>query len=143
MARMNPYLNFDGNCEAAFKHYKDAFGGEFQMLMRFKDMPPSEQGASTSDRIMHVALPMGGGNVLMGSDLPEEPHPGMAAHVVGNNMSISISTENEDETHRIFNKLAEGGQVTMPVMQTFWSPLFGMCTDKFGVNWMVGMDQPQ
>jgi PhnB protein len=135
MAKLNPYLGFNGNCEEAFNHYKAAFGGEFQSFIRFKDAPPSDHAPSNPELIMHVSLPMGGGDHLMGSDTMD----GQPSVATGNNVSLSVTTDTEDETNRVFNKLAEGGQVTMPPMPTFWSPLFGMCVDKFGISWMVGM----
>jgi PhnB protein len=134
MAKLNPYLGFNGNCEAAFNHYKAAFGGEFQSFIRFKDAPPSEHAPSNPDLIMHVSLTIGD-SALMGSDTMD----GQPDVAPGNNVSISVTTANEDETTHVFNKLSEGGQVTMPVMPTFWSPMFGMCVDKFGISWMIGM----
>lgn len=140
MAAINPYLNFGGNCEEAFNFYKSAFGGDFTALMRFKDVPsegnlPAEEG----EKIMHVALPIGHGAVLMGSDRPASMGPVTG----GNNLYISIQTDSEAETTRIFNALSASGQVSMPLHQAFWGALFGMFTDKFGVQWMVNYDKSQ
>ena len=137
MASVNVYLNFNGNCEEAFNFYKSVFGGEFPYIGRFKDMPPSEDGKVSEadmDKIMHVSLPISGETMLMGSDTGGE---WAQSFVQGNNFSISVNAESRDEADRIFNGLAQGGQVTMPLNSTFWGDYFGMLTDKFGVNWMM------
>jgi len=137
MSCINIYLNFNGTCEAAFNFYKSVFGGEFPYLGRFSEMPPQEgytPNPEDADKIMHVSLPIGPNTVLMGSDTGGE---WCGKFVQGTNFSISYSADNEADSHRIFHGLAEGGQITMPLAPTFWSPLFGMCTDKFGINWMV------
>ena len=140
MATVNPYLNFDGKCEEAFNFYKEAFGGEFVILSRFKDVP---EGMPTHDNdgnlIMHVSLPLGNGFVLMGSDRPSS----MGAGIVGDNVNISINTESEEEATKIFNALSTGGKVTMPLQKTFWAALFAMFTDQYGVHWMVNYDEPK
>ena len=140
MPAINPYLNFNGNAEEAFNFYKSIFGGEFAMVMRMKDAPAEHRAhASTPEdleKIMHIALPIGNGNVLMASDIAESIHKVN----FGTNFSISVSTESEKETDRIFNGLAAGGNVMMPLAKTFWGSYFGMCTDKFGIHWMVSFD---
>jgi PhnB protein len=140
MATINPYLNFDGNCAEAFEFYKSVFDGEFRILSTFKDMPegiPLQEGEA--DMILHVSLPIGGDTVLMGSDRP----PSMGEAAKGDNFSISINTESEEEATKIFKSLSEGGKVTMPLQKTFWAAAFAMFTDKFGINWMVNYDHPQ
>ncbi|HLP18652.1 MAG TPA: VOC family protein [Chitinophagales bacterium] len=142
MASANIYLTFNGNCEEAFNYYKSVFGGEFAYIGRFKDMPPSEKPmpAEDADKLMHVSLPLGGGTVLMGSDTGSE----WGAHFKqGNNFSISVNASSKEEADKLFNGLAVGGQVTMPLAKTFWSEYFGMLTDKFGINWMVGFDKQE
>lgn len=140
MKAVNPYLNFSGNCEEAFEFYKSVFGGEFAMVMRFKDVPPEYQmGEDEAEKIMHVALPIGQGTILMGSDTPEA----MGPVTTGTNFAISISTGSEAEATELFNKLSAGGQVTMSLDKTFWEAYFGMLTDKFGVQWMVSYDYNQ
>lgn len=137
MARVNPYLNFAGSCEEAFDFYKTVFGGEFSNVSRFSDVPadvPSADG--DGHKIMHVALPIGEGQTLMGSDRPDS----MGPTTVGDNVQVSIAPANEEEASRIFNGLSEGGQITMPYGKTFWGADFGMCTDRFGVHWMVNYD---
>lgn len=143
MTSVNVYLNFNGNCEEAFNFYKSVFGGEFPYVGRYKDMPPMEgmkMTEETSNRIMHMSLPIGGGTMLMGSDAGGE----WASNIrQGNNFSISISTDSKEEADRIFNGLSVGGQVTMPMNQTFWGDYFGMLTDKFGINWMMSYNSGQ
>lgn len=144
MATVNAYLNFDGNCEAAFNFYKSAFGGEFRDLSRFGDMPPQDGMPPLPDemknRIMHVALPISTETLLMGSDTL----PGMGPDIkVGNNFSISIGVHSKEEADKFFAALSKGGEVTIPMEVTFWGAYFGMWTDKFGINWMVNYDEPK
>jgi PhnB protein len=140
MATINPYLNFGGNCEEAFNFYKSVFGGEFLTVMRFKDVPAEYQmPESEGQKIMHVALPIGQGTILMGSDTPAAMEP----VTNGNNYSIAIGTESEAEATKLFNGLSAGGQVTMPLDKAFWGAYFGMLTDKFGIQWMVSYDYNQ
>jgi PhnB protein len=140
MTAINPYLNFGGNCEEAFNFYKSVFGGEFLTVMRFKDVPAEYQMAeSEGEKIMHVSLPIGSGNVLMGSDRPAA----MGPTTNGNSYFISINTESEAEASKLFNGLSVGGQVTMPLDKAFWGAYFGMLTDKFGIQWMVNYDYNQ
>jgi PhnB protein len=140
MKGINPYLNFSGNCEEAFDFYRSVFGGEFSAQMRFKEVPAEAQmDASEGEKIMHIALPIGQGTVLMGSDRPA----GMGPTTTGDNSSISVSTDSEAEATRVFNGLSAGGQVTMPLEKAFWGDYFGMLTDKFGIQWMVSYDRDQ
>jgi PhnB protein len=140
MAVINPYLNFNGNCEEAFNFYKSVFGGEFTSIQRFKDVPsenplPEAEG----DWVMHVELPIGKGTVLMGSDSPST----MGKIVNGNNYHISIQSDNTEETDRLFAGLSAGGQVSMPLQETFWGARFAMFVDKFGIQWMINQDISQ
>lgn len=141
MVKLHPYVNFKGNCEEAFNFYKSILGGEFSYVGRFKDIP-GEQRPDPKDenKIMHIGLPLGGGTILMGSDVPEMYEQGF---VQGTNITLSLSPESEEEARRIFDALAQGGQVTMPQDKTFWGSLFGMLTDKFGINWMVDYELPK
>lgn len=137
MVKINPYLNFGGNCFEAFEFYKSIFGGEFPYVGRFSDMPPQEGmpelSQEDSQKIMHISLPVGQ-DMLMGSDTGGEWAPPLAT---GNNVHLSISTDSREEADRIFNALAEGGKITMPLADTFWGDYFGMLTDRFGINWMM------
>lgn len=134
MAALNPYLNFNGNAEEAFNFYKSVFGGEFPMMMRFKDVPSEyKMGESDGEKIMHIALPIGQGTMLMGSDVPEA----MGKAITGTNFYISVFTASEEEADKLFNGLSAGGQVIMALEKTFWGDYFGMLKDKFDIQWMV------
>lgn len=142
MALINPYLTFNGNCEEAFTFYKSVFGGDFPFVGRYKDMPDAGNlPESEKEKIMHMSLPISKETVLMGSDSSDAfGH----ATKIGNNISISINTETEDEARRLFDGLSTGGTITMPMEKTFWGAFFGMFIDKFGINWMVNHDtQPK
>ncbi|MCI9843191.1 VOC family protein [Flavobacterium pectinovorum] len=137
---VNPYLIFNGDCEAAFLLYKSVFGGEFPYIGKFKDMPSEDGSAKVSEkdanRIMHVSLPIGN-TILMGSDSNEQS----GEVVSGGNFSVSVNVESAAEADRIFNGLSAGGTVFMPMNKTFWGAYFGMFRDKFGVSWMVNFDE--
>jgi PhnB protein len=137
---VNAYLTFDGNCEDAFNFYKSVFGGEFSYLGRFNEMPPQEgmppMPAELGEKIMHVSLPLGN-TVLMGCDNGGDMGPKL---VMGNNIALSINTTSKEEADRLFNGLAVGGNVIMPMTQTFWGAYFGMFTDKFGISWMISFE---
>lgn len=137
MASINPYLNFNGNTEEVFNFYKSVFGGEFASFTRFSEMyGENDMPAADREKIMHVALPIGGGSILMGSDALE-----MSGLVTaGSNFSIAISPQSREEADAIFHGLAAGGQVTMPLDQAPWGAYFGMLTDKYGIAWMVNYE---
>lgn len=140
MAAINPYLTFNGNTEEVFSFYRSVFGGEFSDLNRFKEMHAEDELApGEGERIMHIALPIGGGSVLMGSDTLSM----MGEATAGSNFSISILPESEEEARRLFDGLSAGGQVTMPLEQAAWGALFGMFTDKYGIAWMVNYSPAQ
>lgn len=141
MASLHSYLHFNGNCETAFNHYKAVFGGDFSTVSRYKDVPPGSPvpEGEEANWIMHVSLPVGGNSVLMGSDRPSHLGPGLR----GNLGYIYITAGSREEATRIFNGLSAGGQVQMPLEDTFWGSYFGMCEDKFGVLWMIGYERPQ
>ena len=127
--KLNPYITFDGNCEEAMNFYKDCLGGEFESLNYFKD-GPAEMGAPAhlADKIMHMALRFGD-NVLMGADsMGDTPQAG--------HIALSMNTEGVDGLDDAFNKLSVGGQIIMPLEDTFWGARFGMFMDKFEVKWM-------
>lgn len=142
MATVNAYITFKGNCMEAFEFYKSVFGGEFGYVGKFKDMPKGDYpiGESEDEKVMHISLPLSNGTVIMGCDT-SDAH---AANITyGNNVSLSINTESKDEADKIFNGLSDGGMVTMPMGEVFWNAYFGMCVDKFGMNWMISYDYPQ
>ncbi|MEZ5018429.1 MAG: VOC family protein [Flavipsychrobacter sp.] len=142
MTTVNPYLTFLGNCEAAFNHYKSIFGGDFTYVGRFSDMPPQEGQPPLPEEmknlIMHISLPISKETILMGSDTGGEWAPKVT---IGNNITISISTDSKEDADKFFNGLSEGGNITMPIGPTFWGDYFGMCTDKFDINWMVSYNE--
>ena len=129
---LSVYLYFDGQCRAAFDHYKSVFDAEEVCCQLFSDGPKEMFGDEPADRIMHTTLNIGE-SVLMGSDRTtsfDEPL------VASKSFSIAYKPESPAEADRIFPLLAEGGEITMPLQQTFWGSYYGMCTDRFGVNWM-------
>jgi len=138
MISINPYLNFMGNTEEAMQFYRSVFGGDFTILQRFSDspghekMPKKEQGM-----IMHASLPMGKANTLMATDTLESMGQTL---ITGNNFSLVVTTESEEETDRLFKALSAGGKITMPLNKTFWGAYFGMCTDKYGIQWMLNYE---
>ncbi len=137
MISINPYLNFNGNCEQAFEFYKEAFGGEFVVLSRFDEMPDNQNyeiPENYKDKVMHVSLPISEGSVLMGCDSPDAF---AETAEFGPNFSISINTDSVEKTKALFTHLSEGGLVKMPLEKTFWNSFFGMFTDKFGIHWML------
>lgn len=144
MAKINPYLHFLGNAEEVFNFYKSVFGGEFAAVMRYGDMQSQEGCENLSDedkqKIMHIALPISDGHVLMATDAVGEYAEDA---IIGNNISLSVSADTKEEADKFFNGLADGGETTMPLGDTFWGAYFGMCKDKFGMNWMVNYDYPQ
>lgn len=140
MVIAHPYLHFNGNCEAAFDFYKSIFGGEFQMLSRYKEAPlQNSHSEKDSEKIMHISLPLGPESMLMGSDIPEA----FPKAIYGTNFYISLHTQSESEATRIFNQLAEEGNVAMPLDKTFWGSFFGMLIDKYDTQWMVSFDYRQ
>lgn len=137
MKQINTYLTFDGNCREAMSFYEKCLGGQL-FLMPFSqapcDLPP--EAADAKDRIMHACL-SNGKAMLMASDTM----PGMPFQA-GNNFSINIACESQEEAERLFAALGENGKVIMPLQQTFWAARFGMLTDRFGINWMFNLEEP-
>ena len=132
----HPYLFFGGNCREAFTRYQEIFGGEL-VLLAMKDMPSDEPvPAAQADLIMHAAL-MFDDNLLMASD---DPTTDSFGPVKG--MQVNCTVADVNEAKRVFDALADGGEVTLPIAKTFWSPAFGMCVDRFGTPWMVSTDAP-
>lgn len=142
--KLNPYLNFDGNCEEAFNFYKKVFRTEFNQygIMRFGDIPAQEGmplcQEEVKDRVMHVGINIGD-QVLMGSDIM----PGMKNNEggdqfrKGDNCIIRLHPDSREEADRIFNELSEGGRVQSPMEDQFWGDYWGNFTDKFGNEWMI------
>jgi len=138
---INPYLNFPGNTEEAFNFYKSVLGGEFPFLQRFKDTPEADKiSPEDANKIMHVSLPVGNGNMIMATDALESMGQKLTQ---GNNFYLCISADSKEEADKLFNGLSQGGQLTMPMADMFWGAYFGMFTDKFGIQWMVSYDKNQ
>lgn len=138
MALINPYINFNGNTEEAFNFYKSVFGGEFQTVVRFKEMSSPEYPVAEKEenKIMHIALPIGK-NILMGNDVPESMG---VVNEMENRSKISITVESREEAEKIFNGLSAGGKVEVPLEESPWGSYFGMFRDKYGIEWMVDYD---
>lgn len=139
MALINPYIHFNGNAEEAFTFYKSVFGGAFTKIMRYKDLsgPGYPIPENDANRIMHIALPIGKSNTLLGSDVME---------VMGkvtendNRNTISITAESREEADQLFNGLSAGGQIEMPMADGPFGAYFGMFADKYGIQWMVAFE---
>lgn len=131
--RVEPYLMFGGRCEEAIAFYATAIGAKVDKVMLFKDspqpLPPGALAPGFENKVMHSSFQVGGSTVMASDGC----HPG--AKFEGFSLSLSVKTEAEAD--RAFGALSNGGTVTMPMAKTFWSPKFGMLTDKFGVSWMV------
>lgn len=130
---VEPYLYFGGRCEEALAFYREAIGAEVATLMKFKDspepMPPGMLAPGYENKVMHASFSVGG-STLMASD---GCHPGSRFQ----GFALSLTAPTEADADRLFNALSAGGEVKMPLGRTFWSPRFGMVTDRFGVDWMV------
>jgi PhnB protein len=136
---IQPYLCFEGRCQEALDFYKKALGAEIGMVMRFKDSPEPPKGdcgGGNPEAIMHSSFTVKGATILA-SDGRCQGNPKFEG------IFLSLTVKSEAEADQAFNGLAEGGQVIMPLMKTFYSPRFGMLTDKFGVGWMIYMAGPQ
>lgn len=132
---IQPYLFFGGRCEEALEFYRAALGAETEIVMRFKDSPepppPGVVPPGFENKIMHSTFRIGDSTV-MASD-------GCHANTGFDGFSLSLSVPDEEEARRLFGTLSEGGEVGMPLAKTFWSPMFGMLTDRFGVDWMIAV----
>ena len=138
MALINPHVNFNGNAEEAFNFYRSVFGGEFSMIMRFKDIssPEFPVAENEANKIMHIALPVGH-TVLMANDVPESMG---RVNENENRSKIFISAESREEAEELFKGLSAGGNIEMPIGDSPWGTYFGMFRDKFGIEWMVDFD---
>jgi PhnB protein len=138
IAKVQTYLFFDGRCEEALEFYKKVLGAEIGMMMRFKENPEGEKHVApgTGDKIMHAFFTVGGTGI-MASDGYAKGNPKFEG------FSLSITAKDIPEADRIFATLADGGKVTQPLIETFFSPRFGMVHDRFGVSWMVIVEPKQ
>jgi PhnB protein len=136
MATVNPYLNFQGNTEEAFNFYKSVFGTEFTAVIRFGDVQGMPAPKGEENKIMHIALPIGNGNLLMATDMLESQGQTLKT---GNNFALSVGATSEEEALHFYNGLSAGGTIEAPYKKEFWG-YFGMFLDKFGVRWMINYD---
>jgi PhnB protein len=133
--QLNPYLNFNGQCEVAFKFYQQCLGGNIQTMMTWGDSPMADQVPSEwRSKIIHATLIVSE-TALLGADAPPDRYEKPRG------FSVTIQINDPAQADRIFHKLAENGTVQMPIQQTFWALLFGMCVDRFGIPWMVNCGQ--
>jgi PhnB protein len=133
---LNAYLNFNGECAAAFRFYEGLLGGRIAMMQTHGDSPMKEQvPANWHDKVLHARLELDG-QALMGSDAPPD------GYSAPRGMYVSLNVPDATQGKRIFDALANGGRVEMPFEKTFWAAGFGMVVDRFGVPWMVNCDQP-
>lgn len=133
---LNVYLFFNGNCEEAMNFYKDCTGGNIISLQRFGDTPmPCDE--SQKNKVMHAIMDIHGSTVMF-SDSDSKRHINF-----GDNFSLALDFKSEETINACYAALSNGGKITMPLQETFWGAIFGMCTDKFGVNWMFNFDKPK
>ena len=135
--KINPYLSFKGDCEAAFKMYERCFGGQSVSIFRYAGSPMADQvPADWQDKVMHGSVTVGE-QVLMGGDVApdryEEPK----------GFSLSLQIQDTTEAERIFQDLGKDGRVTMPLEKTFWAERFGVLVDRFGIPWLINWEVPQ
>jgi PhnB protein len=140
MQLVHVYLNFPGTTEEAFRYYEPIFGTRIMMMQTFGDTPFVENVPESAKRkIMHAQLPITESVHLMGSDSVEGVGPAGPGLKVGNNFHVSIVAKDKAEADKAFEALSAGGKITMPLANAPWGPYFGMCVDKFGVQWMVSL----
>ena len=142
MIKINPYLIFNGEAEEAFIFYKSVFGGEFQSLQRFKDVPKKDQemghfSEKESEKIINIGLSIGA-NGLMASDTPESMPTKM-----GENVFLSLEVDSKEMAEKFFKGLSNGGKVNMALSDTFWGAYYGMLRDQFGIGWMISYTYPK
>ena len=133
--QVQPYLFFGGRCEEALNFYRDAIGAEAQIIMRAGDSPEPHPGMQPGqeNKVMHATLTIGQTTMMASDGQSQGP-----ANFDG--FSLAITVPNEDEADRVFNALAQGGKIEMPLTPTFWAPKFGMLEDRFGLGWMVSVE---
>lgn len=135
MLGVSPYITFKGNCREAIEFYKNALNAEVLFTQTVGESPMPEMGPP--ENIMHSTLKIGDSTIMMSDD----PRPDAAAG--GGNISLAIGLNDPERARKLFDKLASGGSVIMPLAKTYWAEAFGMVTDKFGVKWMINCDMPK
>ncbi|HEX7071555.1 MAG TPA: VOC family protein [Rhodothermales bacterium] len=136
MKGVHPYLNFDGNTREAFDFYRSVFGGDFVGVYTFRESGGEAWGVPEADldKIMHIALPIGGGVLLMATDVLQSQGQRLTP---GNNYYVMLDVESADEADRLFNGLKEGGSVEMEIGEVDWAERYGICRDRWGIQWMI------
>jgi PhnB protein len=134
MLGISPYIAYNGNCTDAIEFYKSALDAEVLFMQTFGESPMSDMGPA--DNIMHCTIKVGNSTIMMCDD----PRPD--AVVVGGSISLAIGLNDAERARQLFENLASGGSVVMPLEKTFWAEAFGMVTDKFGVKWMINCESP-
>jgi PhnB protein len=137
MSTINVYLYFKGNCERAFDFYKSVFGGEYEFIGRYKDMPQKARQNlpyCTDEQIMHITLPISKETILMGSDLIDSNEEISESK---NRFSLYVNTDNQREAERIFDAFSDEGEIIVPIEEQFWGSFYGSCIDKFGISWKI------
>ncbi|MEM6926576.1 MAG: VOC family protein [Myxococcota bacterium] len=135
--KIRAYLNFDGNAEEALRFYQKVLRGELTEIQRFDSLPEGAGPPLTEEQknlVLHVGLDLPNGEMIMASDVVEGMGPPLVA---GTNVNLMINPDSREEAERVFEELAEGGTITMPLEMQFWGDLFGGLTDRFGIHWMV------
>jgi PhnB protein len=132
---LNPYLSFNGQCEAAFKFYEQCLGGKIAFVMTYGESPMADKVPSDwGKKILHMRL-MVGDEVLMGADAPPEHYEEPRG------FSVTLGMDDPADAERIFHALAKNGTVSMPIQKTFWAQRFGMVVDQFGIPWMINCEE--
>lgn len=137
MSTLNVYLYFKGNCENAFDFYKSIFGGEFQFIGRYKDVPQVVRQNfpnCTDEHIMHVALPISKETILMGADIIETDE---ASNESRSSFSLYVNADSKKEADRLFGALSLEGNIIVPIAEQFWGSYYGLCVDRFGISWKI------
>jgi PhnB protein len=139
MTTISPWINFNGNAEEAFNFYKSVFGGEFANITRFKDIasPEFQVAEKDADKIMKIALPINGANMLIGNDVPE--FMGKVSESE-NRSKIRVAADSKEEADKVFGGLSAGGEVEVAMSDGPWGTYFGMFRDKYGIEWVIEFD---
>ena len=134
--QIQPYLNFSGQCEEAFKLYEKVLGGKIAGIFRFGQMPPGQPvPEGWADKVMHISLEVGD-QAILGCDAPPQYQGAMQG------FSVNMNFDSESDADRVYQQLSEGGNVIMPIGETFWARRFAMFTDRFGTPWMINVSKP-
>ena len=133
---LSPYLSFAGRCAEAMEFYKDVLGGTLHMMRHSEAPPPYKANGEMAHQIMHARLAFDGGTI-MASDIPANRYTPPSPMI-----QLAVSFDTVERAERVFNALSQGGQVFMPLAETFWAHRFGMLADRFGVSWMVNVEKP-